>query len=236
MKYPPYPCSSWGYVLASLHPNSENLRIPWFHRTLDLALWIHCFPNLLSCVIDWLRWEDLSTQYVDALCCSAYALEPGWAQIISPRWIPNPDNLRRRGLSNIVWLLCSMTWDYMSPLFSIWGIWGNLGMLGLISTAHTQKSTHSTGDIALRAHTQKSSYSARILRNHRTRQMGAHTAKIGKKRKKGKKKEPAEVFFSFFFSAKKPWNLIIWNMGEIVVFPAFWAVAHTIAFHEIQVV
>ena len=225
--------------LTSLHPNSENLRIPWFHRTLDLALWIHCFPNLLSCVIDWLRWEDLSTQYVDALCCSAYALEPGWAQIISPRWIPNPDNLRRRGLSNIVWLLCSMTWDYMSPLFSIWGIWGNLGMLGLISTAHTQKSTHSTGDIALRAHIQKSSYSARILRNHRTRQMGAHTAKIGKNRKKRKKKkkEPAEVFFSFFsFSAKKPWNLIIWNMGEIVVFPAFWAVAHTIAFHEIQVV
>ena len=156
-------------ILASLHPNSENLRIPWFHRTLDLALWIHCFPNLLSCVIDWLRWEDLSTQYVDALCCSAYALEPGWAQIISPRWSPNPDNLRRRGLSNIVWLLCSMTWDYMSPLFSIWGIWGNLGMLGLISTAHTQKSTHSTGDIALRAHTQKSSYSARILRNNRTR-------------------------------------------------------------------
>ena len=154
-----------GIILASFHPNSENLRIPWFHRTLDLALWIHCFPNLLSCVIDWLRWEDLSTQYVDALCCSAYALEPGWAQIISPRWIPNPDNLRRRGLSNIVWLLCSMTWDYMSPLFSIWGIWGNLGMLGLISTAHTQKSTHSTGDIALRAHivlgahTQKSSYS-----------------------------------------------------------------------------
>ena len=183
-------------VLASLHPNSENLRIPWFHRTLDLALWIHCFPNLLSCVIDWLRWEDLSTQYVDALCCSAYALEPGWAQIISPRWIPNPDNLRRRGLSNIVWLLCSMTWDYMSPLFSIWGIWGNLGMLGLISTAHTQKSTHSTGDIALRAHIQKSSYSARILRNHRTRQMGAHTAKIEKNRKK-KEKEPAEFFFSF---------------------------------------
>ena len=99
-------------------------------------------------------------------------------------------------------------------------------MLGLISTAHTQKSTHSTGDIALRAHIQKSSYSARILRNHRTRQMGAHTAKIGKnrkkKKKKEKKKEPAEVFFSFFsFSAKKPWNLIIWNMGEIVVFPAF---------------
>ena len=189
-------------ILASLHPNSENLRIPWFHRTLDLALWIHCFPNLLSCVIDWLRWEDLSTQYVDALCCSAYALEPGWAQIISPRWIPNPDNLRRRGLSNIVWLLCSMTWDYMSPLFSIWGIWGNLGMLGLISTAHTQKSTHSTGDIALRAHIQKSSYSARILRNHRTRQMGAHTAKIGKnrkKKKKEKKKEPAEVVFFFFF-------------------------------------
>jgi hypothetical protein len=28
------------------------------------------------------------------------------------------------------------------------------------------------------------------------------------------------------------WNLIIWNMGEIVVFPAFWTVAHTIAFHE----
>ena len=197
-----------------------------------LSLWIHCFPNLLSCVIDWLRWEDLSTQYVDALCCSAYALEPGWAQIISPRWIPNPDNLRRRGLSNIVWLLCPMTWDYTSPLFSIWGIWGNLGMLGLISTAHTQKSTRSTGDIALRAHTQKSSYSARILRNHRTRQMGAHTAKIGKNRKTSEK-EPAEVFF---FSAKKPWNLIIWNMGEIVVFPAFWAVAHTIAFHEIQVV
>ena len=90
---------------------------------------------------------------------------------------------------------------------------GNLGMLGLISTAHTQKSTHSTGDIALRAHivlgahTQKSSYSARILRNHRTRQMGAHTAKIGKIGKKGKKRKKQKknlqrFFFFFFFRLK----------------------------------
>ena len=204
MKYPPYPCSSWGYVLASLHPNSENLRIPWFHRTLDLALWIHCFPNLLSCVIDWLRWEDLSTQYVDALCCSAYALEPGWAQIISPRWIPNPDNLRRRGLSNIVWLLCSMTWDYMSPLFSIWGIWGCWGLFPprILRNQRTPRVT---------------SHSARILRNHRTRRayseiivLGAHTQKSSystdgsayrKNRKKSdqKKKNLQRFFFFFFF-------------------------------------
>ena len=30
-----------------------------------------------------------------------------------------------------------------------------------------------------------------------------------------------------------PWNMIMWNMREIVVFPAFWSVAHTIVFHQI---
>ena len=161
-----------------------------------LSLWIHCFPNLLSCVIDWLRWEDLSTQYVDALCCSAYALEPGWAQIISPRWIPNPDNLRRRGLSNIVWLLCSMTWDYMSPLFSIWGILGCWGLFPprILRNQRTPRVT---------------SHSARILRNHRTRRAYSEIIvldrldripqKSEKKRKKRKKKENLQSFFFFFF-------------------------------------
>ena len=197
-------------ILASLHPNSENLRIPWFHRTLDLALWIHCFPNLLSCVIDWLRWEDLSTQYVDALCCSAYALEPGWAQIISPRWSPNPDNLRRRRLSNIVWLLCSMTsWDYMSPLFSIWGILGEFGDVGsyfhrAYSEINALHGWHRTPRayseiIVLGAHTQKSSYST---------DGSAYRKNRKKKKKRKKQKEPAEVFFFFFFFRLK--SLGIW--------------------------
>ena len=192
-------------------------------------------------MIDWLRWEDLSTQYVDALCCSAYALEPGWAQIISPRWIPNPDNLRRRGLSNIVWRLCSMTWLHVSSFFDL----GNLGEFGDVGayfhrayseinalhgwhrTPRAYRTRRAYSEIiVLGAHTQKSSYSTD----------GSAYRKNRKKKKKRKKKEPAEVFFSLFCSAKKPWNLIIWNMGEIVVFPAFWAVAHTIAFHEIQVV
>ena len=225
--------------LASLHPNSENLRIPWFHRTLDLALWIHCFPNLLSCVIDWLRWEDLSTQYVDALCCSAYALEPGWAQIISPRWIPNPDNLRRRGLYQILfdyfvqWLEITCLLLFRSgECAGIWGCWG-LFPPRILRNQRTPRVT---------------SHSARILRNHRTRRAYSEiivldrweripqkSEKIGKKEKK-EKRTCRGFFFFFSFSAKKPWNLIIWNMGEIVVFPAFWAVAHTIAFHEIQVV
>ena len=42
-------------------------------------------------------------------------------------------------------------------------------------------------------------------------------------------------YFFSLFGGKMLWNLIIWNMGEIVVFPAFWTVAHTIAFHEILI-
>ena len=129
--------------------------------------------------------------------------------------------------SFVQWLEITCLLFFRSGEFGgIWGCWG-LFPPRILRNQRTPRVT---------SHSARISYSARILRNHRTRQMGAHTAKIGKKRKKGKKKEPAEVFFSFFFSAKKPWNLIIWNMGEIVVFPAFWAVAHTIAFHEIQVV
>ena len=131
---------------------------------------------------------------------------------------------------------------FRSGEFGIWGCWG-LFPPRILRNQCTPRVT---------------SHSARILRNHRTRRaypeiivLGAHTLKSSystdesayrknrekkEKKRKQKEKEPAEVVFSVFFSAKKPWNLIIWNMGEIVVFPAFWAVAHTIAFHEIQVV
>ena len=59
---------------------------------------------------------------------------------------------------------------------------------------------------------------------------------------KNLRRQPKTFFFEkltwrvfFLFGGKMLWNLIIWNMGEIVVFPAFWAVAHTIAFHEILI-
>ena len=61
-------------VLAPSYPNSEKIPIPWIHRTPDLSLWTHCFPNLFPCVwhvshpwIDWLRWEDLSAQFGNCL-------------------------------------------------------------------------------------------------------------------------------------------------------------------------
>ena len=61
-------------LLAPSYPNSENVHILWIHRTPDLSLWTHCFPNLFPCVwhvshlwIDWLRWEDLSAQFGNCL-------------------------------------------------------------------------------------------------------------------------------------------------------------------------
>ena len=61
-------------ILAPSYPNSENLHIPRIHRTPDLSLWTHCFPNLFPCVwhvshlwIDWLRWEGLSAQFGNCL-------------------------------------------------------------------------------------------------------------------------------------------------------------------------
>ena len=61
-------------ILAPSYPNSENVHILWIHRTPDLSLWTHCFPNLFPCVwhvshlwIDWLRWEDLSAQFGNCL-------------------------------------------------------------------------------------------------------------------------------------------------------------------------
>ena len=89
--------------------------------------------------------------------------------------------------------------------------------------------------IVLGAHTQKSSYSTDGSAYRKNRKEKIEKKKEKKKKQK-KRKRTCRVFFFFLFSAKKPWNLIIWNMGEIIVFPAFWAVAHTIAFHEIQVV
>ena len=60
--------------LAPSYPNSQKIPIPWIHRTPDLSLWTHCFPNLFPCVwhvshlwIDWLRWEDLSAQFGNCL-------------------------------------------------------------------------------------------------------------------------------------------------------------------------
>ena len=60
--------------LAPSYPNSQKIPIPWIHRTPDLSLWTHCFPNLLPCVwhvshlwIDWLLWEDLSAQFLNCL-------------------------------------------------------------------------------------------------------------------------------------------------------------------------
>ena len=37
-------------ILAPSYPNSQKKPIPWIHRTPDLSLWTHCFPNLFPCV------------------------------------------------------------------------------------------------------------------------------------------------------------------------------------------
>ena len=51
----------------------------------------------------------------------------------------------------------------------------------------------------------------------------------------GRKNEPEDVFFVSPFGGKILWNMIIWNMGEILFFPAFRKVARTIVFYQILI-
>ena len=90
-------------TLAPSYPNSANLHIPWIHRTPDLSLWAHCFPNLFPCVCDMLQcftpvnWLgcggktfqlnlEIAWHHVNALCCSWNAMEPGWAKACPDKW------------------------------------------------------------------------------------------------------------------------------------------------------
>jgi hypothetical protein len=50
----------------------------------------------------------------------------------------------------------------------------------------------------------------------------------------GRKNKPEEIFLSYF-GGKILWNMIIWNMGEILFFPAFRKVARTIVFYQILI-
>ena len=114
----------------------------------------------------------------------------------------------------------------------IWGIVAQNPSLRGFPAAHTHVASHSRGVTALQrtpshsTYTHRSSYSTKGIVYQKNRRI-----------------QPKIVFFEkmnlkrFFFlvGGKMLWNMIIWNMGEIVVFPAFWRVAHTIVFHQILI-
>ena len=59
----------------------------------------------------------------------------------------------------------------------------------------------------------------------------ANTRQMVPAKKSKKNPKPAQKKILKLFHT----HMIIWNMGEIVVFPAFWRVARTIVFHQILI-
>ena len=185
---------------------------------------------------------EIVWHHVDALCCSWNAMEPGWAKACPDKWVSHFGDWRRRGFQNIVWLVCWVGWNpvKLQQLASARSVefgklWPRIPLSGdfrpriLMSHRTRGVSSHHR-----EPHRTPHTYSQIIVlhKRDRTPEKLAQTAK-----NIFFKKLTWRVFFIFFslFGGKMLWNLIIWNMGEIVVFPAFWAVAHTIAFHEILI-
>ena len=136
----------------------------------------------------------------------------------------------------VEWAEILLNYNNQHPLCWIWGIVAQNPSLRGFPAAHTHVASHSRGVIAPQ---RTPSHSTHLLTDHRTPQKGSYTRKTCADSQKHfffSKNWPEELFLFFFlFGGKMLWNLIIWNMGEIVVFPAFWTVAHTIAFHEILI-
>ena len=123
-------------------------------------------------------------------------------------------------------------WNYHNqhPLCWIWGI-----VAQNFPAAHTHVASHSRGAIALQ---RTPSHSTCILTDLRTPLKASYTRKTSAYSQKPfflNESEDVSFFMFFLFGGKMLWNMIIWNMGEIVVFPAFWRVAHTIVFHQILI-
>ena len=176
---------------------------------------------------------EIVWHHVDALCCSWNAMEPGWTKACPDKWVSHFGDWRRRGFQHIVWLVCWVGWNLVKlqqPASAHSVEFGEL-----FPAAHTHVASHSRGVIAPQ---RTPSHSTHLLTDHRTPQKGSYTRKTCADSQKQffSKNWPEElVLFFFLFGGQMLWNLIIWNMGEIVVFPAFWTVAHTIAFHEILI-
>ena len=135
---------------------------------------------------------------------------------------------------NIVWLVCWMGWNPVKlpqPASALLNL-GNCGpesfSQGISGRAYScgiaLEGCHRTPEdpIALHIHTHRSSYSTKGIVYQKNLRIQPKTCFL-------KKWTCRCLFFYFFlFGGKMLWNMIIWNMGEIVVFPAFWRVAHTI--------
>ena len=185
---------------------------------------------------------EIVWHHVDALCCSWNAMEPGWAKACPDKWVSHFGDWRRRGFQNIVWLVCWVGWNPVklqqpasARSVEFGELWPRILLSGdfrpriLMSHRTRGVSSHHRGP-----HRTPHTYSQIIVlhKRDRTPEKLAQTAK----NIFFFEKLTWRVFLIFFlFGGKMLWNLIIWNMGEIVVFPAFWAVAHTIAFHEILI-
>ena len=179
---------------------------------------------------------EIVWHHVDALCCSWNAMEPGWAKACPDKWVSHFGDWRRRGFQFdlfVEWAEILLNYNNQHPLALL-----NLGNCGPESFSQgisgrayscriALEGCHRTAEdpIALHTPTHRSSYSTK-----------------GIVHQKNLRRQPKTFFFEkltwrfvFLFGGKMLWNLIIWNMGEIVVFPAFWTVAHTIAFHELLI-
>ena len=186
---------------------------------------------------------EIVWHHVDALCCSWNAMEPGWAKACPVKWVSHFGDWRTRGFQSIVWLVCWVGWNLVKlqqPASARSVEFGELWPRILLSGDFRPRilMSHRTRGVSSHPMQRTPSHSTHLLTDHRTPQKGSYTTKTCA----DSQKMPKTFFFRkidlkifFLFGGKMLWNLIIWNMGEIVVFPAFWTVAHTIAFHEILI-
>ena len=214
---------------------------PLFSQPVSLC--VTCFTpvNWLSCGGKTFQLNlEIVWHHVNALCCSWNAMEPEWAKACPDKWASHFEDWRRRGFQNIVWLVCWMGWNpvkLQQPASALLNL-GNCGpgsfSQGISGRAYScgiaLEGCHRSPEdsIALHTHTHRSSYSTKgiVYQKNLPRQQRTILEE---------KNEPEEVLFFSPFGDKNLWNMIIWNMGEIWVFPAFWRVAHTIVFHQILI-
>ena len=133
----------------------------------------------------------------------------------------------------VEWAEILLNYHNQHRLCWIWGIVAQNPSLRGFPAAHTHVASHSRGVIAPQRTPSHSTY---IPTDLRTPLKASYTRKTDACSQKPFfwKKWTWRGFF-FLFGGKMLWNMIIWNMGEIVVFPAFWRVAHTIVFHQILI-
>ena len=135
----------------------------------------------------------------------------------------------------VEWAEILLNFDNQHPLCWIWGIVAqNPSLRGFSGRAYScgiaLERCHRTPE---GPHRPPHTYSQIFVlhKRHRIPKKPSQTAKKHFFEKMNLKR----FFYFFLFGGKMLWNMIVWNMGEIVVFPAFWRVGHTIVFHEILI-